>query len=178
MIRLAVINSSGPAASAASLATLTFVAGLAVGAVVATAMASRVAAPAPSQPARPDRPAIAMAGGLRAEVLRVIDGDTFEARVAVWPGLDITTKVRLRGIDSPEMKSSCAEERAGALAARDALQAILADGSVAVGQIGQDKYGGRVLGSASTRTTADVSAAMLAGGHARPYSGGKRLPWC
>jgi len=29
-----------------------------------------------------------------AEVLRVIDGDTFEARVHLWPGLDITTKIR------------------------------------------------------------------------------------
>src|SRR5690348_503028 len=34
-----------------------------------------------------------------AEVLRVIDGDTFAARVRVWPGLDVETKVRLRGID-------------------------------------------------------------------------------
>ena len=30
-----------------------------------------------------------------ADVLRVIDGDTFEARVRVWPGLDVDTKVRL-----------------------------------------------------------------------------------
>jgi endonuclease YncB( thermonuclease family) len=36
-----------------------------------------------------------------AEVLRVLDGDTFEARVRLWPGLDVTTKVRLRGVDAP-----------------------------------------------------------------------------
>ena len=35
-----------------------------------------------------------------AEVIRIIDGDTFEARVRVWPGLDVDTKVRLRGIDA------------------------------------------------------------------------------
>ena len=46
-----------------------------------------------------------------AEILRVIDGDTFEARVRVWPGLDITTKVRLRGIDAPELRAHCEGER-------------------------------------------------------------------
>ena len=36
------------------------------------------------------------------DVVRTIDGDTFEARVHLWPGLDMTTRVRLRGIDAPE----------------------------------------------------------------------------
>jgi hypothetical protein len=31
-----------------------------------------------------------------AEVLRVIDGDTFEARVRIWSGFEINTRVRLR----------------------------------------------------------------------------------
>jgi endonuclease YncB( thermonuclease family) len=35
------------------------------------------------------------------DVLRVIDGDTFEARIRIWPGHDVTTKVRLRDIDAP-----------------------------------------------------------------------------
>src|SRR5215208_1700589 len=65
--------------------------------------------------ARPDK------GTYAAEVLRVLDGDTFEARVHLWPALDITTKVRLRGIDAPEMKARCREERNLAEAARDAL---------------------------------------------------------
>ena len=42
-------------------------------------------------------------GGYPVEVLRVIDGDTFEARVRIWPGMDVTTKVRLRGIDAAEL---------------------------------------------------------------------------
>jgi endonuclease YncB( thermonuclease family) len=36
------------------------------------------------------------------EVLRVLDGDTFEARLHLWPGLEVTTWMRLRGIDAPE----------------------------------------------------------------------------
>ena len=36
------------------------------------------------------------------DVVRTIDGDTFEARVHLEPGLDLNTRVRLRGIDAPE----------------------------------------------------------------------------
>jgi len=113
-----------------------------------------------------------------AEVVRVIDGDTFEARVRVWPGLDVDTKVRLRGIDAAELHARCAGELAQAQAARAALQSILAEGGVTISRVGIDKYGGRVDAAIATRSTADVSAAMLKGGFARAYEGGKRGSWC
>jgi endonuclease YncB( thermonuclease family) len=113
-----------------------------------------------------------------AEVLRVLDGDTFEARVHLWPGLDVTTRVRLRGIDAPEMKARCGEERVKAEAARDALRAILDQGEVGITRVTLDKYGGRVVADASTLATPDVSAALLGAGLARRYSGGRREDWC
>ena len=113
-----------------------------------------------------------------AEVIRVIDGDTFQARVRVWPGLDVDTKVRLRGIDAAELHARCAGELAQAQAARAALETILAEGGVALSHVGIDKYGGRVDAAASTRSTADVSAALLNGGFARAYDGGRRGSWC
>lgn len=113
-----------------------------------------------------------------AEVLRVFDGDTFAARVRVWPGLDVETKVRLRGIDAAELHARCAEEYSKADAARAALQTILAEGDVTISRVGVDKYGGRVDALAATRGTPDVSAAMLAGGWARAYDGGRRKSWC
>ena len=116
--------------------------------------------------------------GHPAKVLRVIDGDTFEARVRIWPGMDVTTRVRLRGIDAPELHARCADERAGALAARDALTRLLDEGGVGVSDIGQDKYGGRVDATVSTAATRDVSQALLAGGYARAYRGGRRRSWC
>ena len=115
---------------------------------------------------------------LPVEVLRVIDGDTFEARVHLWPGLTITTRVRLRGIDAPEIKARCAAERAAAEAARDALQAILDQGEAGIARVTLDKYGGRVVADASTSATPDVSGAMLQAGLARAYSGGRRDGWC
>ena len=49
---------------------------------------------------------------------------------------------------------------------------------VTVLRVGLDKYGGRVLADAATRTTPDVSASLLANGHARAYGGGRRESWC
>ncbi len=112
------------------------------------------------------------------EVIRIIDGDTFEARVRVWPGLDVDTHVRLRGIDAAELHARCGDELAKAQAARTALQTILAEGGVSISRVGVDKYGGRVDATVATRSTADVSAAMLSGGFARAYGGGKRGSWC
>ena len=112
------------------------------------------------------------------EALATPRGDTFEARVHVWPGIDITTKVRLRGIDAAEMKARCPDERRKAEAARDALAAMLNDGDVMVARVGPDKYGGRMLADAATSTVPDIGAAMLASGLARPYNGGKRQSWC
>jgi len=113
-----------------------------------------------------------------AEVLRVIDGDTFEARVHVWPGLDVNTKIRLRNIDAPELHARCADEAARAQAARTALETMLAAGPVTVSRIGIDKYGGRVDALAATRDTPDISTALLNGGFARSYDGGRRGSWC
>jgi endonuclease YncB( thermonuclease family) len=113
-----------------------------------------------------------------AEVLRIADGDTFEARVQVWPGIAITTKVRLRDIDTPELKARCAGERLKAEAARARLVAILSEGGVELSRVGLDKFGGRIDAAAATRSTPDVSAALLQAGLGRRYSGRRREGWC
>jgi endonuclease YncB( thermonuclease family) len=112
------------------------------------------------------------------DVIRTIDGDTFEARVHLWPGLEMTTRVRLRGIDAPELKASCPQELRMAEAAGAALRSLLDEGEVAIYHIGPDKYNGRVVADAATRRTENVSAALLAAGHARSYGGGRRSGWC
>jgi endonuclease YncB( thermonuclease family) len=112
------------------------------------------------------------------DVIRTIDGDTFEARVHLWPGLDLSTRVRLRGIDAPELKASCPQELQMAEAASEALRGLLGEGEVTIFNIGPDKYSGRVVADVATRKTANVSASLLAAGHARSYSGGHRMGWC
>jgi endonuclease YncB( thermonuclease family) len=149
-----------------------FALGMSAGAMIAPVMANRSAAPAhAAEPA-------AIRGAYAAEVLRVIDGDTFEARVQLWPGLAVTTKVRLRGIDAPELKAHCSDERSKAEAARGALAALLAEADLTVFRVSLDKYGGRVLAEAATARTPDVSHALVRAGLVRSYAGGRRAPWC
>ena len=112
------------------------------------------------------------------DVVRTVDGDTFDARVALWPGLELTTRVRLRGIDAPERHGSCEAEMLKAEASTKALRAMLAEGGVAIYNIGPDKYGGRVVADVATRSTANLSSALVAAGHVRAYLGGRRQSWC
>jgi endonuclease YncB( thermonuclease family) len=112
------------------------------------------------------------------DVIRTIDGDTFEARVHLESGLDLNTRVRLRGIDAPELKASCPQELRMAEAATGVLRALLSEGDVRVFNIGPDKYSGRVVADVVTRRTGNVSTAMLAAGHAHRYNGGHRESWC
>ena len=160
------------------LAAACFVGGLTVDALVAPVIASRAVEPVAAATASTASSANGLRGGHAADVVRVLDGDTFEARVNIWPGMQITTRVRLRGIDAPEMSARCVDERIMAEAARDALVRILNEGSVGISGIGQDKYGGRVDADVSTARTADVSAALAERGLVRRYAGGRRESWC
>jgi endonuclease YncB( thermonuclease family) len=155
-----------------------FALGLVAGTMIPPVMASRSipSAAKPEHGQSATKPAIK--GAYAAEVLHVIDGDTFEARVQVWPGLAVTTRVRLRGIDAPEMKARCAEERSKAAAARAALSDIFTEGDVTVLRVGLDKYGGRVIADVATLHTADVATALRVRGLARAYTGVRRDGWC
>lgn len=153
----------------------TFAVGLAAGVLLRGGPA-----PTPAKAATATPAVFASSAVLRypVERVRVIDGDTFEARVLAWPGIEIVTKVRLRDVDAPELRGRCAQESVLARSARDALAAMLAEGSVSIGRVSLDKYGGRVLADASTAAIGDVASALLAGGHARPYAGRQRQSWC
>jgi len=82
-------------------------------------------------------------GPYPADVLRVIDGDTVEVRVHLWPGLSQVTHIRLRDVNTPELHSRCHTQRDIAWAAKDFLTNLLAGQTVHVSQVADDKYGGR-----------------------------------
>lgn len=132
----------------------------------------------PSLASLATQPGLSVTGQYRAQVLRVIDGDTIEARIAIWLGNDIVSKIRLRGIDAPELNGACAWEVRQAAASRERLQALIGQGSILLTEIGGDKYFGRVLARVLTPTGSDVAHILLAEGLARPYYGGKRSEWC
>jgi hypothetical protein len=172
--------SAGRRSASILLAAVTFATGLGIGATVGPVTAGRGGDTVAVTPTRADQDTIRAAVGMahRVEVLRVIDGDTFDARVHLWPGLYTTTRVRLRGADAPEQKARCAEERVMAETAREALRALLDQGEVGILRVTLDKYGGRVVADVSTSATPDVAAALIEAGHARRYFGGRRESWC
>ena len=119
-----------------------------------------------------------LAGPVAAEVVRTLDGDTLEVRAQIWLNQELTTHVRLRGIDTPELHTSCAAEKQMAETARQRLSA-LAGNSVSLTLIAYDKYGGRVDANIANAAGVDLKTAMLATGLAHPYDGsGARVDWC
>lgn len=112
-----------------------------------------------------------------AQVLAVVDGDTFRARVQVWTDVEVVTSVRVAGIDTPELRGKCPAERERAIAARERLRALLASGPVLVTRVADDKFGGRVDAVVSVNGVR-VADTLIAEGLARAYTGGARAGWC
>lgn len=128
----------------------------------------------------PGPPAVAetLPGPVSARVLRVLDGDTFVAEIHVWFGQIITERVRIAGIDAPEIGSHarCVDEAEAAERSRQYLAGLLGRGPVELHQVRRDKYG-RAL-ALVTAHGIDVPARMIEAGHARPYTGARRRGWC
>jgi micrococcal nuclease len=111
------------------------------------------------------------------EVISIVDGDSFHARVSLWPGQELKTLVRVRGIDAPEKKARCRQERAIAEKSRQLLAELASEGFV-ITDPRPDKYGGRVLATVLLPDGSSVADHMLATGAARAYQGKARKSWC
>ena len=144
-----------------------------VSARVAAALAAGVTLVAAAAPAGEVLP-----GPVPARVLEVIDGDTVLVRAHIWLGQEVSIRVRLAGVDAPELRSACAEEREAARAARSFLAARLAHGQAQLSDIHYGKFAGRVVARLHDADGADLSAVLVEAGLARAYAGGARTPWC
>ena len=96
----------------------------------------------------------------------VIDGDTF------W--LD-GEKIRIEGIDAPEVKGKCRHERQLAARATKRLSVLLSRQAIKIERNGKDRFG-RTLVQVSTGR-GEIGKAMIRDGLAREYAGGRRS-WC
>ncbi len=117
-------------------------------------------------------------GPLPARVIAVVDGDTIVVRARIWLGQDLETKVRLAGVDAPELHGACSRERRLAAEARAFVARHLRSGAVVLRDIRFGKYAGRVLARVATPAGDDLALALVEAGLARPYGGARRLPWC
>lgn len=121
-----------------------------------------------------------IAGPVEAEIIRVIDGDTVLVAAKPWPSQSITTYVRLRGIDAPEMKDRCPAMRDAAHRAHEALTNLLENSpSIFLTEISGDKYYGRILADVRLPNGDDPADKLMQSGLVVRYDGGKKIrPIC
>ena len=125
----------------------------------------------------------ASAQDYQVEILRVIDGDTFAAKVRTWPGHTVEERVRVANIDTPEMRSKCedaaAREREEQLAiqARDFAEAFLGSRAILAINWSRPRDGfGRILARVSNEAGEDLGKALIRAELAQPWKG--RKGWC
>ncbi len=116
-------------------------------------------------------------GPYKATVEKVIDGDTFTASVKIWPGIEAKTRIRIRGINAPEIHTSRKCEKQAGENARKRLENLIQNKTVELTRIKNGKYAGRVLAEVTWQGQ-NIAEILLKEGLARPYSGGKRQHWC
>jgi len=119
-----------------------------------------------------------VAGPVPAQVVEVSDGDTLRVRARIWLDQDLLIWVRLDGVNSPEIRGKCAQEREMAVRALALVNAAVESGRVMLRNIHYGKYAGRVLARVETSGGEDLNTLLLEAGLARAYDGGKRLSWC
>jgi endonuclease YncB( thermonuclease family) len=119
----------------------------------------------------------AYAGSMTFTDLRAYDGDTFVSSYVPIPGLP-AVRLRLIGIDTPEMRGKCDVEYVLAAKARNFLQSEVEGKPITVDFVKWDKYGGRVLIRARNAAGEDLTRKMIEAGHGYAYGGGFKRSWC
>lgn len=110
------------------------------------------------------------------KVVDVYDGDTVTiAKRISENGPVYKFKCRLIGIDTPELRSRNAKEKALAVKAKEFLRVLVLDKVVLAKFDKFDKYG-RLLVWLYVNDE-DVASKVIDAGFAREYHGGKRMPW-
>ena len=116
-------------------------------------------------------------GPVPAEVLRVIEGDTLDVAALIWLGQRVHIRVRLDGVDAPELRGQCASERELAERARDLVSRNTEGQPVTLHGVHYGKYAGRIVAHVHLGGGESLASLLLAAGLAREYDGGKRMGW-
>jgi len=116
------------------------------------------------------------------ELLKVVDGDTIDAKIDLGFSVSIKKRVRFLGVNAPESRTRDLEEKARGLAAKDRVKQLLeGTNKIQLTSHGVGKYG-RCLGELyidvvdgkEKMTLESVNELLIKEGHAVEYHGGKR----
>lgn len=115
---------------------------------------------------------------LQADFNHAVDGDTANLDIHLTEHLIYRGNVRLGGVDAPELRGKCEQEKLLATEARDYVdQALSAAGSLVVFPVTwSDKYGRPVVKIMIDGD--DLGEQLQREGLARAYDGGRRAGWC
>lgn len=113
------------------------------------------------------------------QVTGIYDGDTFYINMPGLPPELSRIGVRVRGVDTPEMRGKCEAEKHNATAAKFFTTRVIkqAGNRVTLTNLKWDKYGGRVDADVYVNGQ-KLSDMLITQQYARPYVGGKRAGWC
>jgi len=111
-------------------------------------------------------------------IVGVYDGDTIRVRIEDWPPIvGEAIGVRVNGVDTPEIRGKCPEEKALARQARSFTRtAVTTAKSVELRNLRRDKYF-RLLADVCVDGQA-LSELLMANGLAYRYEGGRKESWC
>ena len=108
----------------------------------------------------------------KAEVTRVIDGDTIDVELDLGFSILMRARVRLLGIDTPESRTRDLEEKKFGLAAKDYLKHWIEEQKYVMIESTEKGKFGRVLGNVwNPECTVCVNTKMIEDHHAVQYHG-------
>jgi len=110
-----------------------------------------------------------------AKVLDVYDGDTMTLLIDVGFNIHLKEKVRLTGIDTPEIRTSSTREKIHGIHVRDYLREMLLGNIVEIETTKEGKFG-RYLVDVFYEDL-HINQHLIDRGDAKPYDGGKREKW-
>ena len=109
-------------------------------------------------------------------LLRVIDGDTIDVNIDLGFNIWHKGRIRMAGIDSPESRTRNKEEKVLGLAAKSRLKELLKKKKLSINCTKEKGKFGRILADVLANDI-NINKQLMDEGHARPYQGGKKLPW-
>jgi micrococcal nuclease len=106
------------------------------------------------------------------------DGDTCYVAAKTLPDSLRNMSIRILGIDTPEIRADCTEEKDLALQGRAFANDMFRNAdNIEFRNLKWDKYGGRILADVYIDGMS-YKHEIIEAGLAREYDGGKKLGWC
>lgn len=102
-----------------------------------------------------------------AEVINVVDGDTFDAVISLGFGVVQVFRVRLDGVDTPELSSS------KGIMAREFLENLILNKTIILLDAGKEKYG-RARAKVKLPDGTDLTEKLIEHKIGVSYDGGKK----